>query len=266
MVQRFMTPDPILVHDDGPLETAAMLMMRHRFRHLPVISPDGRLVGLLDDAAVFRRGEVRSGRWQVFDPRDDHLLVADVVRPAAIVEPLDAPLIHALRAMVRLGEDAVVVIDTQRRPVGILTAHDAIRGCGSLIAMDTTVAELATQPVVSLTPGQDVGEALQIMRTLGLRHVVVLHGQIPWAVVSWRSLMELDAERRRTTKLSSLERGAVETVTPDTTLAQLVDRMVAQKIGCAPVVDSQQHLVGIISRSDLLKRMVARLRFEGSGA
>lgn len=262
MVQRFMTPDPILVHDDGPLETAAMLMMRHRFRHLPVVGPDGRLVGLLDDASVFRRGEVRQRRWWVFDPRDQHLKVADAARPAAIVLPRDAPLIQALRPMVRLGEDVAVVIDNERRPVGILTAHDVLKGAGTLIALEATVAEIATRPVVSLTPGQDVGDALEVMRSCGLRHVVVVHGQTPWAVVSWRGLMELDAQRRRTTKLSSLEPGAVETVTPSTTLGQLVDILVAQKIGCAPVVDQHQHLVGIVSRTDLLKRMVRLLRFE----
>jgi CBS domain-containing protein len=52
-----MNADPIAALHDAPLETAAALLVQHRYRHLPTVDAEGRLVGLADDARVFARGE-----------------------------------------------------------------------------------------------------------------------------------------------------------------------------------------------------------------
>ncbi len=41
-------------------------------------------------------------------------------------------------------------------------------------------------------------------------------------------------------------------VKPDTTIAQVVEAMIANRVGCLPVVDEEKRIVGIITERDLL--------------
>ncbi|AEM39655.1 putative signal transduction protein with CBS domains [Pyrolobus fumarii 1A] len=46
-VREVMTPNPITVYDDTPLEIAARLMSERGVGHLPVVDKAGRLVGII---------------------------------------------------------------------------------------------------------------------------------------------------------------------------------------------------------------------------
>jgi CBS domain-containing protein len=46
-VREWMTPDPITATPDTPAEQAAKTMLDNGFRHLPVLDPDGLVVGVV---------------------------------------------------------------------------------------------------------------------------------------------------------------------------------------------------------------------------
>jgi CBS domain-containing protein len=46
-VREWMTPDPITATTDTDVENAARVMIEHGFRHLPVLSDDGRVAGVV---------------------------------------------------------------------------------------------------------------------------------------------------------------------------------------------------------------------------
>jgi len=46
-VASVMTPDPVTVSPDTPLKDAARIISRNKFNALPVVGPDGALLGLL---------------------------------------------------------------------------------------------------------------------------------------------------------------------------------------------------------------------------
>jgi CBS domain-containing protein len=50
----------------------------------------------------------------------------------------------------------------------------------------------------------------------------------------------------------------VRTVTPDTPLARAAELLVEHKIGCLPVLDADDRLIGIVTESDFV-RLAARL-------
>jgi CBS domain-containing protein len=54
-VADFMTVPVIAVGPDDPLDTAADLMQENRIHHLPVITRDGRVVGMLAQSDLGRR-------------------------------------------------------------------------------------------------------------------------------------------------------------------------------------------------------------------
>jgi CBS domain-containing protein len=50
-VEQAMTPDPVTISEDAPIESSIDLMRSGAFRHVPVVDGDGKLAGLvtLDD-------------------------------------------------------------------------------------------------------------------------------------------------------------------------------------------------------------------------
>lgn len=61
-------------------------------------------------------------------------------------------------------------------------------------------------------------------------------------------------------KATQIMSASVITVRPDTTILQAARHLVLHKIEALPVVDSQRHLVGIVSETDLLRARVAGIR------
>jgi CBS domain-containing protein len=59
-VSEVMTPSPTTIREEDAIETAVGYMRAGRFRRLPVVGPDGRLVGLLalDDILEVVAGEL----------------------------------------------------------------------------------------------------------------------------------------------------------------------------------------------------------------
>ena len=49
-----MTRDPIYVHPEDTIKTAALLMHKNKIGALPVVDDDGRLVGIITESDIFR--------------------------------------------------------------------------------------------------------------------------------------------------------------------------------------------------------------------
>lgn len=128
-----------------------------------------------------------------------------------------------------------------------------------------------TNNVVSLREKQSLPLADGLMKLQHVRHLPVIGDDgLLVGLVTHRDL--LGAQITTTTELSDDARGDLElaipvsrimnpdvwTVRPDTLAADVVDLMLDNKFGCAPVVDEHKHLVGIITEADFLD-LVTRL-------
>jgi CBS domain-containing protein len=104
---------------DVPLGDALAAMVRTGRRHLVAVDPAGRCVGVLADRAV-------AAAWA-----HDHAALA--CQPVGSVlddrPPLlgaTARVIDAARLMRAEHVDAIVVVDEDRRPIGIVTGSDVV--------------------------------------------------------------------------------------------------------------------------------------------
>jgi CBS domain-containing protein len=88
-------------------------------RHLAVVDEAGRCVGLLADRAV-------AAEWVGRPMAFGRHVVADACSEIQPMVARDATLVVAARIMRHCGTDAVVVVDNDRRPVGVLTGSDVI--------------------------------------------------------------------------------------------------------------------------------------------
>ena len=127
LVHTVMTERPRCVRPDTPLRDAIAYMEEGRFRHLPVVNADGRLVGIVSPADYAGLAEeLIDGPPPAMGQEPGPLRVADVMTsdPVAL-SPDDTLGLAATLFLSRLFHAAPVVDDGEL--VGIVTTHDLLR-------------------------------------------------------------------------------------------------------------------------------------------
>lgn len=117
------------------------------------------------------------------------------------------------------------------------------------MAMSWVVAGLMTRDVVTITPATRPRECVRLMRMHGVGALPVVEDHKLVGIVSMTDLLlkegGLTAAKLMTTR--------VKTVHPDTPVTAAVRMMFEHRINRLPVIDHDGRLVGIISRSDVLR-------------
>jgi len=84
-IARFMTRDLVTVDAEAPARRLARTFATHSLRHLLVLDEEGHLVGIVDDATVFKFGLFTSERgWEPFAPDDREPTARELANPALI--------------------------------------------------------------------------------------------------------------------------------------------------------------------------------------
>jgi CBS domain-containing membrane protein len=123
-----------------------------------------------------------------------------------------------------------------------------------------------TREVITIAPETSLARAFGIMRCKRFRHLPVLDGRGRLVgLVTHRDLLaastsslEHPIEEERVELLRSFYVDQVmethlDTACPDADAAEAGRRMVRHKIGCLPVVESGERLVGILTEEDFLR-------------
>jgi len=119
----------------------------------------------------------------------------------------------------------------------------------------TTVGDVMSTNVKSLSPDASVEEDMALFDECQFRHVVVIDADGRLAgVVSDRDVLRQAArgEKHRTTKIKDLMKREVATATPHMGLKTAIDLVVFKKTSCLPVLDGGGEVCGIITATDLL--------------
>lgn len=181
-------------------------------------------------------------------------LVRDHMGPKPIETVRSTTVEAAVEAMARTGT-ALVVTDSQSRPVGILTALDVLRRVGLHAPAHQAVETVMTTPVVTVTVDDHLFQAITTMRRHGLRDVPVVDGAGRLA-----GLMALD---QALLVLSALSVRLVDRLTQDDSADGLRRiKEVQVELGAAllredaPIADVQALLTHI--NSDLHRRALVR--------
>ena len=118
----------------------------------------------------------------------------------------------------------------------------------------TTVSDVMTRGVRSMSPSDTVVSAAQAMEELNVGVIPVCDGEKLVGMVTDRDIVvrvvaqELDA---RTTRLADVMSTNVRTAREDEDIDEVLSDMAENQIRRMPVVDGQDRLVGIISIGDI---------------
>ena len=122
-VEEIMSPDPITVRVDQPLQEAARLLEENEISGVPVVDQGGILVGVLSESDLVRAraNEQLWDRWPTLTVR--HLMHAPVLTADRSMTVLEAAVLMERAHVHRL----VVVAEDQQTPVGIISTSDLVR-------------------------------------------------------------------------------------------------------------------------------------------
>lgn len=111
--------------------------------------------------------------------------LSEVMTPNPVTLPVKAGLVDAARLMKTEDIGDVVVLDGDRA-CGIVTDRDlVVRGLAEGTDIGSlTLNDICTKDLVSLTPTDTVGDAVELMREKAIRRLVILEGSKPVGVVS----------------------------------------------------------------------------------
>jgi CBS domain-containing protein len=139
--------------------------------------------------------------------------VRDVMTKTVVTASIDAPFQELVDLMLRHGVSGIPIVDEQRRPVGIVTEAD-------LVSKEAYGAR---------------------RRLLDVAAAFAFRADNRWVA------------KARGVTAEEIMTAPVRTVRPDDQLRLAAARMVSSGVKRLPVVDDQGRLVGIVSRTDVLR-------------
>ncbi len=139
------------------------------------------------------------------------------------------------------------------------------------------VANKMTTDLITIDPYQTISEALDLMQEHHIHRIPVVEdgkllGLVTEGVVlkntpsnaSTLSIHEMNYLLSKT-KIKDIMLKKVITITPEALLEEAADTMEKNNIGCLPVVNDQNFVVGIITTNDILKAFVSLLGYHRTG-
>ncbi len=130
------------------------------------------------------------------------------------------------------------------------------------------VSDWMTTKVVTISPNDNIAEAIKVMKERNIRHLPVVDESLKVkGILSDRDIKEYTPSKASTfdihelnyilfiTKVKSIMKRKVLAAPPDLAIEQAAMIMYDHNIGCLPVVD-KERLVGIISDRDLFRVLI----------
>lgn len=146
-----MTRHPLTLDPDLPVRAAALVLFHRRIGGAPVVAASGELVGVFSEADVLdTESATRTRPRGIARHTGGHRAAPTIgdtcTRPARVTRP-DATLHDAARQMLGYRIGRLVVVDDDRRVVGIVTRRDVLH---ALIRTDVELQPLVNRALATL--------------------------------------------------------------------------------------------------------------------
>jgi len=134
-----------------------------------------------------------------------------------------------------------------------------------------TVSDVMVTDLITVTPDADLKEAVTHMNAAHIRHLPVVRAGRLVGIVSDRDIRlfgmsfagtdgsDLRFAISKEATVGDVMQSDPVLIEPDVDVREALDMMIEDGVGAIPVVDSKDHLLGILSYVDLLRLLQERL-------
>jgi CBS domain-containing protein len=199
-VGQVMTPRPITVTPETTITQAVKLMVEHDVKRLPVVDAENKLLGVVSRINVLRAlaepplTETIRGS----PPPGAHTRVGEMMMTNVPAVQAEAPLVEVVDFLVSHARRRVVVIDNERRVLGIITDGDLIKRAtteeragiiqslarrlplgqsGSFHLSRRSAAQVMTSPVITVTADASLLDALHLLLSHRIKRLPVVDAE-----------------------------------------------------------------------------------------
>ncbi len=123
VARQIMSPHVITLPPAAAIAEAWDLFRRRRFRHVPIVTAEGAIVGMVSDRDLL--GGARRG--VAGDSAGPPVAVQDLMSHLVLTATADTEIRECARAMSSERVSALPIVDGAHRLVGILTTSDILR-------------------------------------------------------------------------------------------------------------------------------------------
>lgn len=247
-----------------------------------VVARDRRPLGILTekDIARFLYSETPSRRL-------DEITVDEVMSKNLVTVGEGSDLRKGAQLMLEKGISSLIVLDSAQNLKGIFTKTDLVYAYVEHFAGDHLVREFMTRRVLTVAPDEAIHMAILLMNSHKVSRIVVAKDGQPVGIITGRDLLplgavfgtgtfgrywaardELVAQRKRQAYIPSGIKAifiASDVMTPnpltiheDADMADAGYIMLRNRISGLPVVDANERLVGIVTKTDIVKALASR--------
>lgn len=239
-------------------------MQKRNFRHLPVISDGGKIVGILsaqdivDSLSLVLGHENSSAR--IMDSLDIPVHRIMALHPI-VVEKGDG-LSEVVKKLIAHNIGALPVIDEMGVVQGIITLRDVVGllGTGSE-PLNVAVSEIMTKKMTKIDQEATMVDAVKLMSNLRIRRLPVLSPEgVLIGMVTNRDVMRLVSRLRTdpspfSDRVTNQMTRDVITIDAEEDVRLLASRMMIFSIGGLVVDGKDPEMAGIVTERDLVKRL-----------
>ena len=130
LVKDRMTRNPVTITPDTPFPQALRIIHESRFRHLPVVDREGKVLGIVTEADLLRASPSSASSLSIYEMNYllANLRIREVMSRPPITVPEDYPLEEAARTMVENGIGCLLVMRDDPSTVSEAASGQALVG------------------------------------------------------------------------------------------------------------------------------------------
>ncbi len=258
-----MSKPGVAISKDEIVEVALELMDKKDVTHLLVLNKERGLVGILTAREIM--DGLGSYRFQKIQARRIYVSALMTEPPITIEQDEDAS--KAADIMISQGVEIIPVIKDSE-VVGVVTETDLIKLLEG--ENETTANKLMNPKYPRINPGQRIVHARTVMLETRSRLLPVCSGERLLGLVTEMALAKTFYQVRENFPSrimdSVVRRIIVEdimlenppTVKASENLDKIIQTVVEVRLPAIPVVDHRTHLLGVLERRSLLKKLLSK--------
>ena len=248
-INTIMSKDVITLGPDESLKSAIRKMYSHNVSCIVVVK-DGKPAGILTERDIIH--------MQVNNIDFDNVLLQVVMKSPVIAVSEETEIPEAANLMVINGLRRLVVVDDDRKVIGIVTQTDIIKN----LSIDSFVTYKKAEQVMNrklIAVGEDdtLTKAISLMADNRISCILVITGNKPVGIITEHDITRSLVEDTISNDIREIMKAPVVQANKGINLYDAARLMDENNIRSLTIVDYNGDAIGIITKSDIIKNLRA---------